>query len=67
MLSNVKFIFYVLALITSICYSEKSITIKVFHVFESFGTETQELKNSIIINFDSNGFMIDNYFQPHFL
>ena len=67
MLSNVKYIFYVLALITSICYSEKSITIKVFHVFESFGTETQELKNSIIINFDSNGFMIDSTIFSHTL
>ena len=67
MLSNAKYIFYVLALITSICYSEKSITIKVFHVFESFGTETQELKNSIIINFDSNGFMIDSTIFSHTL
>ena len=38
----------------------RSTTIKLFHVFESFGTQTQELKNSVIINFDSNGFVVDS-------
>ncbi len=67
MLNGAKYIFYVYILLTSIVYGTKSITIKVFHVFESFGTETQELKNSIIINFDSSGFMIDSTIYSHTL
>jgi len=45
----------------------KSTTIKLFHVFESFGTQTQELKNSVIINFDSNGFIVDSTIYSHTL
>ena len=45
----------------------KATTIKLFHVFESFGTQTQELKNSIIINFDSNGFVVDSTIYSHTL
>ena len=43
----------------------KSITIKVFHVFESFGTETQELKNSIVMKYDSIGFLVDSSIYSH--
>ena len=45
----------------------KSTTIKLFHIFESFGTQTQELKNSVIINFDSNGFVVDSAIYSHTL
>ena len=45
----------------------RSTTIKLFHVFESFGTQTQELKNSVIINFDSNGFVVDSTIYSHTL
>ena len=45
----------------------KTTTIKLFHVFESFGTQTQELKNSVIINFDSNGFVVDSTIYSHTL
>ena len=45
----------------------KATTIKLFHVFESFGTQTQELKNSVIINFDSNGFVVDSTIYSHTL
>ena len=42
-------------------------TIKVFHVFESFGTQTQELKNSVVVNFDSNGIVVDSTIYSHTL
>ena len=45
----------------------KTTTIKLFHVFESFGTQTQDLKNSVIINFDSNGFVVDSTIYSHTL
>ena len=45
----------------------KTITIKVFHVFKSFGTQTQELKNSVVVNFDSNGFVVDSTIYSHTL
>ena len=45
----------------------KTTTIKLFHIFESFGTQTQELKNSVIINFDSNGFVVDSTIYSHTL
>jgi hypothetical protein len=54
-------------LLVSIMLGSKSTTIKVFHVFESFGTETQELKNSIVMNFDSRGYMLDSTVYSHTL
>ena len=62
---NVKYFFC--NLIISALIGDKATTIKVFHVFESFGTQTQELKNSIIINFDSNGFVVDSTIYSHTL
>tara|TARA_B100000029_G_C17563228_1_gene954145 strand:- start:629 stop:1696 length:1068 start_codon:yes stop_codon:yes gene_type:complete len=45
----------------------KTTTIKVFHVFDSFGVETQELKNSIVMQYDKNGFMTDSTIYSHSL
>ena len=45
--------------------SFEKITIKVYHVFKSFGEETQELKNSTIMNFNSQGLMIDSTIYSH--
>ena len=59
--------YFICCLILSFLSGEKSTTIKVFHIFESFGTETQELKNSIIVNFNSKGFIIDSTIYNHTL
>ena len=40
-------------------------TIKVYHVFESFGTETQELKYSTIINYNKKGLISDSTIYSH--
>ena len=45
----------------------RTTTIKVFHVFESFGTETQEIKNSIVMNYDTEGFLTDSTIYSHSL
>ena len=45
----------------------KTITIKVYHVFESFETETQELKHSTIMNFNSQGLMTDSTIYNHLI
>jgi len=58
MSSNVK-LFLCNLMITALT-GNNATTIKVFHVFESFGTQTQELKNSVVVNFDSNGFIVDS-------
>ena len=49
----------------SLLMSFEKITIKVYHVFKSFGQETQELKNSTIMNFNSQGLMIDSTIYSH--
>ena len=41
------------------------VTVKVYHVFESFGTETQELKHSTVINYDKRGLVIDSTIYSH--
>ena len=53
------------SLIIPSALSSETITIKVFHVLESFGTETQELKNSIIINYNERGLMSDSTIYSH--
>ena len=51
---------------TSSCLiSGKTTTVKVFHVFESFGEETQELKNSIVMNYEPTGFLSDSTVYNH--
>lgn len=64
MLNRIK-LFICLLLSIVFLYGNKSITIKVFHVFESFGTETQELKNSIVMEYDSMGWLIDSSIYSH--
>ena len=54
-----------LLLITAL--GAKTTTVKVFHVFNSFGTETQELKNSIVMMYDKNGFLVDSTIYTHTL
>ena len=41
------------------------VTVKVYHVFESFGTETQELKHSTVINYDKRGLILDSTIYSH--
>ena len=65
MSSNVK-LFLCNLMITALT-GNKATTIKVFHAFENFGTQTQELKNSVVINFDSNGFVVDSTIYSHTL
>ena len=45
-------------------YSEKT-SIKTYHTLTSFGTETKELRNSIIINYDKNKFLTDSSIFSH--
>ena len=49
------------------CLWGKTTTIKVFHVFNSFGVETQEIKNSIVMKYDKKGFLIDSTLYSHTL
>ena len=65
MSSNVKL--FLCNLMTTALIGNDATIIKVFHVFESFGTQTQELKNSIVVNFDSNGFVVDSTIYSHTL
>ena len=65
MLIKAKHLLYIPLI--SIMLGNRSTTIKVFHVFESFGTETQELKNSIVMHFDSKGYMLDSTIYSHTL
>ena len=65
MSSNVKL--FLCSLMISALIGNEATTIKVFHVFESFGTQTQELKNSVVVNFDSNGFIVDSTIYSHTL
>jgi len=40
-------------------------TIKVFHLFDSFGVETQELKNSISMTYNAHGSLVDSTIYTH--
>ncbi len=60
--TNWQWIFFISAFLLA-----KSTKIKVYHIYNSFGTETQELKNSIIMNYDKNGFLIDSTIFNHTL
>ena len=51
--------------LSSIIFGLKTITVKVYHVFESFGEEIQELKYSTIMNFNTKGLMIDSTIYTH--
>ena len=49
----------------SLLMGSHTTTIKIFHIYESFGTQTQELKNSIVMNYDKNGALIDSTIYSH--
>ena len=53
MLSLLKHLIWIWMLSCSLVSGGRTTTIKVFHVFESFGTETQEIKNSTVMNYDT--------------
>ena len=60
-----KLIIYIFKIfITSSLYANQT-SIKTFHVFSSFGTQTKELKNSITLTYDKNGFLIDSTIFTH--
>ena len=59
-----KNIFTFLFIINSFALCSKT-TIKTFHVFESFGTETQELKNSIVLNYNAKNWLMDSTIYSH--
>ena len=40
-------------------------TIKVFHVLESFGTQTEDLKNSIVMNYNNKNLLLDSTIYSH--
>ncbi|MFL2983796.1 MAG: hypothetical protein ACJZ12_05330 [Candidatus Neomarinimicrobiota bacterium] len=52
-------------LLISISLGSTTTTVKTFHILESFGKETQELKNSITINFNLIGLMVDSTIYNH--
>jgi hypothetical protein len=62
--ASLKYLFSFLLIINSWGFCSRT-TIKTYHVFESFGTETQELKNSIIMNYNSEGFLLDSAIYSH--
>ena len=64
---SIRIKYFICCLLTSLLLGNRATTIKVFHIFESFGTETQELKNSIVVNFDSKGLMVDSTIYSHTL
>ena len=43
----------------------KSTTIRLYSIFESFGAETQELKNSTILNYNRQGQLTDSTLYTH--
>ena len=67
MLSLLKHLIWILMLSCSLVSGGRTTTIKIFHVFESFGTETQEIKNSIVMNYDTEGFLTDSTIYSHSL
>ena len=67
MLSLLKHLIWIWVLGCSFIVGGRTTTIKVFHVFESFGTETQEIKNSIVMNYDTKGGLTDSTIYSHSL
>ena len=61
----IKIIISIVFTIGSCLISGKRTTVKVFHVFENFGEETQELKNSIVMNYEPTGFLSDSTVYSH--
>ena len=61
----IKIIISIVFATGSCLISGKTTTVKVFHVFENFGEETQELKNSIVMNYEPTGFLSDSTVYSH--
>ena len=40
-------------------------SIKTYYTLTSFGTKTKELKNSVILNYDENEFLVDSSVYSH--
>ncbi len=60
-------IVFIYLILLSTLLGWKTITIKVYHIFESFETETQELKHSTVMNFNSQGLMTDSTIYNHLI
>ena len=43
----------------------ETVSIKTYYTLTSFGTKTKELKNSVILNYDENQFLIDSSVYSH--
>ena len=50
--------------VTSSLFANQT-SIKTFHVFTSFGTQTKQLKNSITLTYDKSGFLVDSTIFTH--
>ena len=62
-----KNLFCLFILLFTTLQSNKTVTVKMFHVFENFSSETQELRNSIIMNYDKKGNLNDSTIYNHTL
>ena len=60
-----KLIIYTIKIFIASILSANQTSIKTFHVFSSFGTQTKELKNSIAITYDKSGFILDSTIFTH--
>ena len=67
MIKDLNFVAIIFFLTITFLNGSQSITIKVFHVYESFGTQTEELKNSIEINYNNNNLIIDSTIYSHLI
>ena len=43
----------------------ETVSIKTYYTLTSFGTKTKELKNSVILNYDENEFLVDSSVYSH--
>ena len=60
-----KLITYTIKIFIASILSANQTSIKTFHVFSSFGTQTKELKNSIAITYNKSGFTLDSTIFTH--
>ena len=67
MRTSLNYSIWLLCPILVSCVFGETTRIKFFHVFNSFGVETQEIKNSIVIQYDKKGFMVDSTVYTHTL
>jgi len=63
-----KYYILLICIVTCLLHSQvdcRSTTIKFYTLFESFGSQTQELKNSTVINYNKSGLAIDSTLFSH--